>query len=172
MLQQEWEGTECTPVQAVWHEYDLTGCIMHAGETLEDGHFYAYVKSKDEWYHCNDEKVEKVAFSVVEQDKNKHYVHLYVRQAQWLPFEAYEQTPPSLPNYGNTCFANAAMQLLLVMPGVWDAERERTVLKKLQDRVVSQLTWLESEERRSPMFSSLSTFQKNTGTFLVFHREK
>ena len=24
-------------------QYFLTGCIMHVGETLEDGHFYAYV---------------------------------------------------------------------------------------------------------------------------------
>ena len=78
-----------------------------------------------------------------------HYVHLYARQSrlEQRRLKRSGQTPPSLPNYVNTCFANAAMQLLLVMPGVRDAERERTVLTKLQDRIVPQHV---ARKRRTP----------------------
>ena len=51
------------PVKPVFkytkEKYFLTGCIMHVGKTLEDGHFYAYVHCGGDWYHCDDETVEK-----------------------------------------------------------------------------------------------------------------
>ena len=54
----------------------------------------------------------------------QHYVHLYVRQAQWLPFlRTFRTNSPSLPNYSHPRVSENAAMLCTrpVMPGVWAA---------------------------------------------------
>lgn len=45
--------------------YELVGVIVHAGKSCDRGHYYAYVKSGDDWYKANDEVVTKVNVDVV-----------------------------------------------------------------------------------------------------------
>ena len=45
--------------------YELVGVVVHAGQSCERGHYYAYVKSGDDWYKANDEVVTKVDLNIV-----------------------------------------------------------------------------------------------------------
>ncbi len=41
------------------HKYKLSGIIMHHGMSINGGHYTAYVKVNNTWYHCNDSSVTK-----------------------------------------------------------------------------------------------------------------
>mmetsp|Transcript_1717 Transcript_1717/g.2100 ORF Transcript_1717/g.2100 Transcript_1717/m.2100 type:complete len:892 (+) Transcript_1717:310-2985(+) len=45
--------------------YELVGVVVHAGQSCERGHYYAYVKSGDNWYKANDEIVTQVSVETV-----------------------------------------------------------------------------------------------------------
>ena len=46
---------------------------LHA-ETGEMGHYTAYVQKEGQWYHCNDENVNKVSKNEAEKEMEKAYL--------------------------------------------------------------------------------------------------
>lgn len=48
-------------------EYTLRGTIIHSG-TSEAGHYYSFIKQKEKWFKFNDEIIEEVDYSKVEEE--------------------------------------------------------------------------------------------------------
>ena len=106
--------------------YHLSAVICHSGSTTSGGHYYAYVKrrqteNEDVWYKCDDNRVTPVTTDIVNvlkkhinKKEKRMYMMLYSRDPSTLP----TGKPVGLNNYGSTCFANAAMQLLMTIPDV------------------------------------------------------
>lgn len=105
--------------------YHLSAVICHSGSTTSGGHYYAYVKRRQNenkyiWYKCNDNRVTreddivKVLKKHINKKEKRMYMMMYSRDPSTLP----TGNPVGLTNYGNTCFANAAMQLLMTIPDV------------------------------------------------------
>ncbi len=44
----------------VRHVYNLTGFIVHIGQSAQSGHYISYIKKDDQWYGANDSNVEPV----------------------------------------------------------------------------------------------------------------
>ena len=57
-------------------KYTLYGIGNHSG-TIDFGHYYAYIKIKDEWYEFNDSMVSKTTLS---RTSNKVYVLFYKKK--------------------------------------------------------------------------------------------
>ena len=47
--------------------YKLCAVIVHDGQTLERGHYYAYVRRGTTWYMASDEKIRKVSVAEVKK---------------------------------------------------------------------------------------------------------
>jgi hypothetical protein len=62
-------------------QYDLYGVIVHQGETPDSGHYYAYVKHKEQWFCLNDEVVTKVESSQIRNEsvETEAYILFYSR---------------------------------------------------------------------------------------------
>lgn len=45
--------------------YELVAVLVHQGRTCNSGHYLAYVRSEDDWYRANDDKIEKVPVTTV-----------------------------------------------------------------------------------------------------------
>ena len=52
--------------------YDLVGVIFHTGETINAGHYYAWVEYNGTWYKCNDEKIQSFA-EMKKESKEKQF---------------------------------------------------------------------------------------------------
>ena len=136
-------------------KYTLSAVICHSGKTTSGGHYYAYVKRRKNdneyvWYKCNDKTVTTVATTNIVNTLNKYinnkekrmYMMMYSRDPSTLP----TGKPVGLINYGSTCFANAAMQLLMTIPGVaqrvqtekeQEAQQTKSVVKKKKRKTKS-----------------------------------
>eukprot|EP00966_Prymnesium_polylepis_P283643 6553112-Prymnesium_polylepis.1 len=55
--------------------FDLCAVVVHAGATIECGHYYAYVRDGQRWLKCNDQKVESVRWETVAEAQA--YVLIY-----------------------------------------------------------------------------------------------
>ena len=108
-------------------KYSLTGVICHTGKTLLDGHYYAYVRRRKDdghsWYKCSDTTVREVNGNMAKKLKSylgkpskRLYMLMYSRNSTLSKLP--QSKPPKLQNFGNTCFANAAMQVLMTLPNV------------------------------------------------------
>ena len=54
-------------------KYDLYGVLVHAGPTAAYGHYYSYVKNKDnQWIRLNDEVCSLVSVVVCSMDMGAH----------------------------------------------------------------------------------------------------
>ncbi len=58
-------GAEDLPDQP--YEYSLRGTVIHSG-TSEGGHYYSFINSKDKWFCFNDEFIEEIKMSRIEED--------------------------------------------------------------------------------------------------------
>ncbi|WVQ81646.1 hypothetical protein IAT38_003771 [Cryptococcus sp. DSM 104549] len=69
--------TAATPLPASLFMYDLFAVVTHEGK-LDNGHYWADVRSGDEWYHCDDDKVTPASLgSVLAQ---RAYMLFYVKR--------------------------------------------------------------------------------------------
>ena len=48
-------------------QYKLRGTVIHSG-TADGGHYYSFIKDKEQWYSFNDEFVEPIDQSKVEEE--------------------------------------------------------------------------------------------------------
>lgn len=44
------------------YQYDLFAVVTHEGK-LDNGHYWADVLAGDEWWHCDDDKSEKIRYN-------------------------------------------------------------------------------------------------------------
>lgn len=64
-------------------DYNLIGAVVHAGETLQSGHYIAYVKSGNQWYVGDDSVVMPITWDImvnppkepIEWQKREVYLH-------------------------------------------------------------------------------------------------
>ena len=124
----ETDDEETVETQKKLMRYHLTGVICHIGKTISSGHYIAYVRRKNnkdnaeyEWFKCDDKTITKVRGDIVKKlsqyfkKPHKHlYMMVYTRDIGNLP----TTRPSPLKNTGNTCFANAAVQVLTTLPSV------------------------------------------------------
>jgi hypothetical protein len=86
----------------------LIGAIVHKGQTIENGHYWAYVcTSAGVWYKCDDSDVTLASKRAVLQDVSKD---------GYVPFfggnSLLSAKPAGLPNIGQTCYFNSVIQVL------------------------------------------------------------
>jgi ubiquitin carboxyl-terminal hydrolase 22/27/51 len=78
------DGSEAAPTPAddelpsSLYMYDLFAVVTHEGK-LDNGHYWADVRSGDEWWHCDDDKVTPTTLS--NALKQKAYMLFYVRRS-------------------------------------------------------------------------------------------
>lgn len=79
--------------------YILYAVVVHLGETADNGHIFAYVRSPDNlWYKVNDESVTSVNLKVVLSDTNSYllwYIKLSEKQRNLYKKEINELSKPS-----------------------------------------------------------------------------
>jgi ubiquitin carboxyl-terminal hydrolase 44/49 len=54
--------------------YELTGVVVHHGRTLRSGHYTAYLRHSDRWFHANDNKINSVSEDVVLSQSSQVYL--------------------------------------------------------------------------------------------------
>jgi|GEM_PF-3440891 len=64
------------------HTYNLLGCVLHAGETVDSGHYTAVARYDNEWFYCDDTQVSLQAESEVgarlsNQDNFDSYLYFF-----------------------------------------------------------------------------------------------
>jgi hypothetical protein len=95
-------------------DYELLGFITHSGETIKGGHYVCTVKHGITWYKADDESITPLASL---PETYEAYLIVYKRKGEPIPPNSMFPTispkrPESMKNYGNSCFANSALQLL------------------------------------------------------------
>ena len=61
--------------------YDLFGVVFHSGETAEGGHYYSWVRQRDNlWYCCNDDKITETRNPAKIQSHNETFIFFYLRK--------------------------------------------------------------------------------------------
>jgi uncharacterized UBP type Zn finger protein len=58
-------------------QYELVGCIAHHGNTVNSGHYVAYIKEGGQWRLYNDQAVSEVTIAEVEEAAQKAYIFFY-----------------------------------------------------------------------------------------------
>jgi hypothetical protein len=51
------------------YKYDLFGVVVHKGDSLQSGHYYAFVKHKEQWFQLDDTNVRTVTIQDVKSQK-------------------------------------------------------------------------------------------------------
>ena len=59
--------------------YELIGAIHHAGEA-GGGHYIAFVKNADQWYPCDDSRIQASSWADIQNSINLSYVAIYQKQ--------------------------------------------------------------------------------------------
>lgn len=62
--------------------YDLTGVIIHIGDSIEHGHYVSVVKKSDGWYLCNDKTVSAVSGKELEKFLSQGYIFQYTKSTK------------------------------------------------------------------------------------------
>jgi len=58
--------------------YELIGVVNHVGGTISCGHYYSFVKYKDQWYKTNDQRITTVSFEEMKKEvKSSNYINVY-----------------------------------------------------------------------------------------------
>ncbi len=61
--------------------YDLFGVVFRSGENAEDGHYYSWVRQRDNlWYCCNDDKIIETRNPAKIQSHNETFIFFYLRK--------------------------------------------------------------------------------------------
>ena len=77
-------------------DYELVGTIIHAGSSINFGHYYSYIKYGDQWYEFNDSQRSTINSSDVKSSGNAvPYLVLYQEKTH-QPFEYID--PSSIPD--------------------------------------------------------------------------
>ena len=86
--------------------YTLTGVVIHRGPHVIEGHYIAALNYNNVWYLVDDTTVSTIRdWRAIRGDA---YILLYTRTAQ-----ATIDKPRGIPNYTDTCYFNAVMQLVM-----------------------------------------------------------
>jgi len=133
-------------------QYYLHAFVVHGGNSLNGGHYRAFVKrrhstdkGKDQWWHCNDNIIQKADDTELQSylktrvyKTNIVYVCYYHTTKQSLITE----TPVGRANNSNWCWMNAGMQCLLTVPSIRGAHAA-----KKEPKVYSVQQTLDTREK-------------------------
>lgn len=116
-------------------EYELLGIICHSGcNSLNSGHYVAYVKRGNKVWHCNDDKINESSFDKYIEGGTP-YILLYKKKSHKKQVLS---KPKSLENfnnsYDNVCYANSALQLLFSIPEMCDLLTGKKFVNRNQPR--------------------------------------
>ena len=108
------EGNTCDGTGNQNQTYNLLGVLQHLGVD-KAGHYIAFVKRGDRWWKCDDKDVTKSSFDDVRA------AMLFVYPPKMLLYGKEDATtvsgkPKGIQNIGNSCYTNAALQLLFSVP--------------------------------------------------------
>ena len=95
--------------------YYLSGMVFHIGDSLDSGHYVAHVRRPDNvWYLVDDENVRALDCNIMRARGSAQgaypYILLYSKRMVDTPVPIV-----GIQNRGNTCYANASMQILVQM---------------------------------------------------------
>lgn len=95
--------------------YHLSGMVFHIGDSLDSGHYVAHVRRPDNvWYLVDDENVRALDCNIMRARGSAQggypYILLYSKRMVDTPVRIV-----GIQNRGNTCYANASMQILVQM---------------------------------------------------------
>jgi uncharacterized UBP type Zn finger protein len=95
-------------------EYELLGFITHIGNTIQGGHYVCTVKHGITWYQASDTDIQPVP--PLPETYSAYLIVYRRKEEQTSPNSMFPtispEAPKSMKNYGNSCFANSALQLL------------------------------------------------------------
>lgn len=70
-----------TAVPSAWGVYTtMLGFVCHRGATARSGHYVAYVQYHNQWFHCDDHRVQPVSTTVVQHHLQEAYIILWKRR--------------------------------------------------------------------------------------------
>ena len=102
-----------------------TAFIQHVGDA-SSGHYITVVKGQDSWYLLDDVSVNKIrnleTFVELEKFQRETVVAVYSENPNSMHIESI-----GLNNYGNTCFFNAALQVILHTPELMEFLSSKSV---------------------------------------------
>jgi len=116
-------------------EYELLGIICHSrGNSVDFGHYVAYVKRGDKVWYCNDTTINESSFDKY-TGGGTPYILLYKKKSHTI---AKLSKPKKFENsgnsYNNTCYANSALQLLFSIPEMSDILTGKKFVNRNQPR--------------------------------------
>lgn len=56
-------------------QYRLVGCVCHHGRGVQSGHYTAFVREQDRWFHVNDDLLLETTFQKVREAQ--HYIYVF-----------------------------------------------------------------------------------------------
>lgn len=110
-------------------QYYLHAFVVHGGNSLNSGHYRAFVKRQhltddegpDQWWHCNDSSVELANDTELQSYLNTRVYKnniVYVCYYHTTKKSSIREKPIGRVNKSNWCWMNAGMQCLLTVPSI------------------------------------------------------
>lgn len=147
--------------------FDMIGLILHIGNTEGEGsgHYISIVQYADSWYLCDDETYTKLNFNSEDELfnylKNNHSTYT-IRAYLWKKQnKKLKNGPPfGLVNFGNICYSNSAIQLLLVTELLDYEDKEEVQQKsqpedKIEELLIKEKKIIDTKEKYIPILDEL-----------------
>lgn len=111
-------------------QYYLHAFVVHGGNSLNSGHYRAFVKRQhltddegpDQWWHCNDSSIQPANDTELQSYLNTRVYKktniVYVCYYHTTKKSSIREKPIGRVNNSNWCWMNAGMQCLLTVPSI------------------------------------------------------